>query len=80
MNTPETQPGGSLKPVGSAARYERASDHDKRFKRGDDYAADGWLDLETGKIVEVVVGHNPNGYPPLEPNDRCQARREQPRT
>lgn len=32
---------------------------DKRFSRGDDYAADGWVDA-AGQRRETVVGHDPN--------------------
>jgi hypothetical protein len=41
-------------------RYIRACEHDRRFARGDDFAGDAWLDTETGKIVWMVVGYDPN--------------------
>lgn len=41
-------------------RYERRSDHDRRFGRGDDFAGDAWRDRQNGIIRYVAVGHTPN--------------------
>jgi hypothetical protein len=70
METVNLQPTLELTgtPAAGSERYIRRPEHDKRFKRGDDYAADAWLDTESGEIREVVVNHNPNGYAPLTPN------------
>lgn len=40
--------------------YIRAPEHDRRIGRGDDYAADGWRHTDTGQVIRVVVGYNPN--------------------
>ena len=39
-------------------RYKRKPEHDKRIRRGDDFAGDAWLDTETGNIVYGVVGYD----------------------
>jgi hypothetical protein len=41
-------------------QFERAPEHDKRFARGDHYAADAWLDHDSGDVIFVAVGFNPN--------------------
>ena len=41
-------------------RYERKPEHDRRIKRGDDFAGDAWLDTMTGKIVYGTVGYDRN--------------------
>jgi hypothetical protein len=46
---------GSLTPF-PPSEWERASDYDLRFARGDDYAADGWRHITTGRITRTVVG------------------------
>jgi hypothetical protein len=43
--------------------WERASEYDLRFHRGDAYAADGWRHVSTGHIHRTVVG---SGAPTLE--------------
>jgi hypothetical protein len=40
-------------------RWERAPEHDRRIARGDDFAADAWRNLRTGKIRLVAVGCRP---------------------
>jgi len=46
-------------------RFERAPNHDRRIRRGDDFAGDAWRDLETGSIVYVAVGQHPDPDRPL---------------
>lgn len=41
--------------------FVRAPEHDRRIRRGDDYAADAWRNTKTGELVQVAVGHKPNG-------------------
>jgi hypothetical protein len=40
-------------------RFQRAPNHDRRIRRGDDFAGDAWRDRETGAIVYVAVGQKP---------------------
>lgn len=40
-------------------RYVRAPEHDKRIRRGDDWAGDAWIHIDTGKLTWCVVGHTP---------------------
>lgn len=40
-------------------QYERAPEHDKRIRRGDDFAGDAWRDIKTGEIRWVAVGYTP---------------------
>jgi hypothetical protein len=42
------------------ARYVREPDHDRRIRRGDDFAGDAWRDRATGDIHYVAVGVDPN--------------------
>ena len=41
-------------------RYVREPAHDRRIRRGDDFAGDAWRDSATKEIRYVAVGHNPN--------------------
>ena len=41
-------------------RYDRDPAHDRRIRRGDDFAGDAWRDRETDDIRYVAVGHDPN--------------------
>jgi hypothetical protein len=41
-------------------RYERRTAHDKRLRRGDDYAGDAWFDTVEKRIKYVAVGTDPN--------------------
>lgn len=41
-------------------RYVRRPWKDRRIGRGDDFAGDCWLDLETHQVRYVAVDHNPN--------------------
>ena len=41
-------------------KYTRAPEHDRRIKRGDDFAGDAWLNNETGQIEYGAVGYDRN--------------------
>lgn len=41
--------------------YRRESGLDRRIHRGDDYAADAWIERLSGKVVHVAVGYHPSG-------------------
>jgi len=41
-------------------RYERDATNDRRIGRGDDFAGDAYINLETMKQFWVTVGHDPN--------------------
>jgi hypothetical protein len=41
-------------------RFQRVSNHDRRIRRGDDFAGDTWRDRETGAITYVAVGQKPD--------------------
>ena len=41
-------------------KYTRAPQHDRRIRRGDDFAGDAWLNNETGKIEYGAVGYDRN--------------------
>lgn len=36
--------------------WKRAPEHDRRIRRGDDFAGDAWRNTETGEIRWVAVG------------------------
>jgi hypothetical protein len=44
------------------ARFIRVPEHDRRIRRGDDFAGDAWLDLATGEVIYVAVGYCPADY------------------
>lgn len=43
-----------------ASRFWRLKFLDRRIGRGDDFAGDCWMDLQTKERRYVAVGHNPN--------------------
>lgn len=42
-----------------STRFVRAPEHDRRVRRGDDFAGDAWRDRDTGEIKYVAVGVEP---------------------
>lgn len=44
-------------------RYVRLPERDRRFKYGDDYAGDAWIDRRTGEIRWTAVGVDLNEQP-----------------
>jgi hypothetical protein len=72
MNTPETQSGGSLKPVGSEKKCELGDD----CRRPAEYV-DKFGILMCAEHLEDVRAYT-CGIVRLSPNDRGQARRENP--
>jgi len=42
------------------AIYKREPEHDRRIRRGDDFAGDAWRNTETGELSYVAVGVDPN--------------------
>lgn len=55
----------SDQPHAKASRFTRAPEHDRRIRRGDDFAGDAWVDRVTGAVRYVAVG--------VEPDDRKDA-------
>ena len=41
-------------------KYTRTPEHDRRIRRGDDFAGDAWLNNETGQIEYGAVGYDRN--------------------
>jgi hypothetical protein len=76
MNTPETQPGGSLEPVGSVRDVWRTTVGDDVWDS--EMPLDALIDAEqaiqqghTKVVIERIA---------IPPNDQAHARREEPRT
>jgi hypothetical protein len=44
-------------------RFQRVPEQDRRIARGDDFAADAWLDAESGLIVYGAPGRDRNAAP-----------------
>lgn len=45
-------------------RFARIPEHDRRIRRGDDFAGDAWRDRDTGEIKYVAVGVEPGAVTP----------------